>query len=91
MLVFGSMYQGKPFWGYPIVDPLPKRHEVVDLAPRTPQFSDSDSDCISPDPVLLLAGTGLLKRYILQPFETWLFPPKCSETTIYRAVFRCTM
>ena len=26
--------------------------------------------------------TGLLKRYILQPFETWLFPPKYRETTI---------
>ena len=26
---------------------------------------------------------------LLCPFETWLFPPKSRETTIYKAMFRC--
>ena len=30
------------------------------------------------------ASPGLLKRYIWQPFETWLFPPIKRETTIYK-------
>ena len=25
------------------------------------------------------------------PFETWLCPPKCRETTMYQAMFRCIM
>ena len=35
-----------------------------------------------------LGLTGLLKRYILQPVETWLFPAKQGEATIYKAMFR---
>ena len=49
----------------------------------------SDKSVFPVGGILCLPLTGLLKRYILQPFETWLFPPKQRDTAIYKAMFRC--
>ena len=38
----------------------------------------------------VLAEQGSLKDTFF-PFETWLFPPKQKDTTIYKAMFRCIM
>ena len=47
-------------------------------------FAQPGLSWTAPEQTNAPCSTGLLKRYMLQPFESWLFPPKQRETTIYK-------
>ena len=72
VLVFGSIYQGKPFWGYPIFDPLPGGVLIVNsVFPEPPGRSSCHQSPVETRAGVELGCMGV--SFLRGPLQSCLF------------------